>query len=113
MGSEMCIRDSYMSLHELSTSIQEDVPVIVCILNDGALGTIKHHQRASYGGRFISVNLKNPDFASIAEAFGCVGLEVKTIVQLRSALKEAVREVRKGETVVINIYVDGDEPLPP
>ena len=103
----------YMSLHELSTSIQENVPVIVCILNDAALGTIKHHQQVSYGGRFISVDFKNPDFASVAEAFGCTGLEAKTLTQLRSSLKEGIRESKKGDTVVINIYIDGDEPLPP
>jgi len=103
----------YMSLHELSTSVQENVPVIVCILNDLALGTIKHRQRDSYGGRFISVDFKNPDFASIAEAFGCIGLEAKNIGQLRSALKEGIQESKRGETVVINIYIDGDEPLPP
>jgi len=103
----------YMSLHELSTSIQEDAPVIVCILNDMALGTIKHRQRDSYGGRFISVDFKNPDFASVAEAFGCIGLEAKTLSQLRSALKEAIKEFKRGNTAVINIYVDGDESLPP
>jgi len=103
----------YMSLHELSTSIQEEAPIIVCILNDMALGTIKHRQRVSYGGRFISVDFKNPDFASVAEAFGCTGLEAKTLDQLRSSLKEGVQESKKGETVVINIYIDGDEPLPP
>ena len=103
----------YMSLHELSTSIQERAPVIVCILNDMALGTIKHHQRSLYGERFISVDFENPDFASVAEAFGCIGLEVKTLSQLRSAMKEAIRDCEKGETVVINMYIDGEEPLPP
>jgi len=103
----------YMSLHELSTSLQENVPIIVCILNDMALGTIKHRQRVSYGGRFISVDFKNPDFASVAEAFGCIGLGARTLNQLRSALKEGIREFERGETVVINIYIDGDEPLPP
>jgi len=103
----------YMSLHELSTSIQENIPVIVCIFNDLALGTIKHRQRISYEGRFISVDFENPDFASVAEAFGCVGLEAKNLNQLRSALKEEIREFKKGETVVINVYIDGDEPLPP
>ena len=103
----------YMSLHELSTSIQENAPVIVCILNDMALGTIKHHQRSFYGGHFISVDFENPDFASVAEAFGCAGLEVKTLSQLRSAVREAIRDCKGGETVVINIHIDGEEPLPP
>lgn len=103
----------YMSMHELSTSIQEEAAVIVCIFNDMALGTIRHRQRDLYGGRFISVELKNPDFASVADSMGCVGLEARTPMQLRSALKEAIRESLRGNTSVINIYIDGDEPLPP
>jgi len=103
----------YMSMHELLTSIQEEAAVIVCIFNDMALGTIRHRQRDLYGGRFISVDLKNPDFASVADSMGCVGLEARTPTQLRSALKEALRESQRGNTSVVNIYIDGDEPQPP
>ncbi len=103
----------YMSMHELSTSIQEKAPILICVFNDGALGTIKHHQRDSYGGRFISVDLKNPSFARIAEAFGCYGLSVEKLSQLRPALEEGLRTVKAGETTVIDIKIDGEEPLPP
>ncbi|MCX8161605.1 MAG: thiamine pyrophosphate-dependent enzyme, partial [Candidatus Bathyarchaeota archaeon] len=103
----------YMSLHELATSIQEDIPIIVCVFNDGALGTIKHRQMTAYSGRYISVDLVNPSFAKIAEAFGCYGLEVETSAQLRSALEEALKANRAGETVVLDIRIDGSEPLPP
>ncbi len=103
----------YMSLHELSTAVQEGAPVFVCIFNDGALGTIKHHQQRLYGGRFISVDLENPDFAALAEAFGCCGLDVETPSQLRSSLEEGSRAVRDGQPAVVNIHIDGEEPLPP
>ena len=103
----------YMSLHELSTAVQESAPVFVCIFNDGALGTIKHHQRRQYGGRFISVDLENPDFAALAEAFGCCGLDVEKPSQLRSSLEEGSRAVRDGQPAVVNIHIDGEEPLPP
>ncbi len=103
----------YMSLHELSTAVQEGAPVLVCIFNDGALGTIKHHQRRLYGGRFISVDLENPDFAALAETFGCCGLDVEKPSQLGPSLKEASRAVRGGQPAVVNIHIDGEEPLPP
>ena len=103
----------YMSLHELSTAVQESAPVFVCIFNDGALGTIKHHQRRLYGGRFISVDLENPDFAALAEAFGCRGLDVERPGQLRSSLEEGSRAVRHGQLAVVNIHIDSEEPLPP
>ena len=103
----------YMSLHELATAVQENAPVIVCIFNDGALGTIKHHQRDFYGGRLISVELENPDFARVAEAFGCYGLEAKRPSQLKAALEEGSKAVKSGQPAVIDIHIDGDEPLPP
>ncbi len=103
----------YMSMHELSTAIQEGAPVILCIFNDMALGTIKHHQRDFYGKKYISVDLLNPDFASVAEAFGCSGFDVERLDQLRSSLNEALKVVRDGHPAVINIRIDGNEPLPP
>lgn len=103
----------YMSLHELSTSLQEEAPILVCVFNDGALGTIKHSQRDLYGGRFISVDLKNPSFAKVAESFGCHGLSVERVSQLEPALKDGLEMVKNGETAVIDIKIDGEEPLPP
>ncbi len=101
-----------MSMHELSTALQEEAPIMVCIFNDGALGTIKHHQRSRYGGRLISVELENPDFASVAEAMGCHGVTVDEPDQLSQALREGVRMVMNGQPVVVDIHIDGDEPLP-
>ncbi len=101
----------YMSLHELSTSMQEGAPVIVCVFNDGALGTIKHLQISRFGGRLISVNLENPSFARIADAFKCYGLEVEKAGQIRTALQEGAKSVKNGVTAVIDIHIDGTEVL--
>lgn len=103
----------YMSLHELATAVQERAPVVVCVFNDKALGTIKHRQRRFYGGRLISVELENPSFAKVGEAFGCVGLQVERASQLQAALKESLRAVKNGQPSVIDIHIDGDEQLPP
>ncbi|MEM2151541.1 MAG: thiamine pyrophosphate-binding protein [Candidatus Bathyarchaeia archaeon] len=103
----------YMSMHEVATAIQENAPILICIFNDGSLGTIKHRQRELYGRRFLSVNLRNPSFADIAEAFGCHGISVETPNQLKSALEDGLRATRRGETAIIDIKIDGEEPLPP
>jgi len=103
----------YMSLHELATAVQEDAPILVCIFNDMALGTIKHQQQNLYGKRFISVDLLNPDFAAVAEAFECSGFDVERPDQLRSSLEEGLRAVKQGQPAVINIRIDGKEQLPP
>ncbi|MDH5440707.1 MAG: thiamine pyrophosphate-binding protein [Candidatus Bathyarchaeota archaeon] len=103
----------YMSLHELATAVQERAPVIVCVFNDKALGTIKHRQRRFYGGRLISVELENPSFAKVAEAFGCVGVEIERPRQLQAALKESAEAVKNGQPAVVDIRIDGEEQLPP
>jgi len=103
----------YMSMHEISTAIQEEAPILVCIFNDEALGTIRHQQRNSYGGRFISVDLKNPNFADVAEALGCRGIRVERPEHLRPALIEGLKTIKMGETVILDVKIDGDEPLPP
>lgn len=102
----------YMSLHELATAVQEEVPILVCIFNDHALGTIKHHQKQFYGERFISVDLINPDFAAVAESFGCYGAEVEKPSQIKSALEDGAKAVENGQPAVIDIHIDGEEPLP-
>lgn len=102
-----------MSMHEIATAIQENAPILACIFNDGFLGTIMHRQRDFYGGRFISVSLKNPSFADIAEAFGCRGISVDRPDRLKSALEDGLKAVRRGETTIIDIKIDGEEPLPP
>ncbi len=103
----------HMSLHELSTAVQENAPVLVCVFNDEALGTIKHHQLSRYGGRLISVDLVNPNFAAVAEAFGCRGLDAENPSQLRSSLEDGLRAVKSGQPAVIDVHIDGREPLPP
>jgi acetolactate synthase-1/2/3 large subunit len=103
----------YMSLHELATAVQENAPVVVCVFNDKALGTIKHRQRRFYDGRFISVDLENPSFAKVGEAFGCVGSEVERASQLQAALKESLQAVKNGQPSVIDIHIDGNVQLPP
>lgn len=102
-----------MSMHEIATSIQEKAPILVCIFNDGSLGTIKHRQRELYGGRLISVILKNPSFADVAEAFGCHGISVERVSHIKPALEDGLRSIRNGETAIIDIKIDGEEPLPP
>jgi len=85
----------------------------VCIMDDQALGTIKHQQRTDFGGRFISTDLVNPDFVRLAEAYGCYGERVEKPGQIRGALERAAAAVRGGSSAVIDAAIDGDELLPP
>ena len=59
-----------MSGMELATAVQERLPVVVVLINDNSLTLIGAAQARRYGGRFIGVDLRNPDFETFAQAFG-------------------------------------------
>ena len=55
---------------ELATAVQERLPVVSVVVNDGALTLIKAIQQRRYESRFLGVDLLNPDFGTFAQAFG-------------------------------------------
>jgi acetolactate synthase-1/2/3 large subunit len=59
-----------MSGMELASAVQERLPVVVLLVNDNALTLIKATQQRRYAERYIGVDLRNPDFALLARAFG-------------------------------------------
>lgn len=55
---------------ELATAVQFGAPLIVIVVNNGMLGTIRMHQEREYPGRVSATDLINPDFVALAKAFG-------------------------------------------
>lgn len=58
---------------ELATAVQYGAAVIVIVVNNGMLGTIRMHQEREYPGRISSTSLQNPGFVALAHAFGAFG----------------------------------------
>ncbi|MEM3019404.1 MAG: thiamine pyrophosphate-binding protein [Candidatus Bathyarchaeia archaeon] len=102
-----------MTMYELSTAIQQNTPIVLGIMNDGALGTIRHRQIFSYGGRILSTILRNPDFVKLAESFDWHGERVERPGEIIEALKNAQKSVSDGIPALIDFRIDGNEPLPP
>jgi len=76
---------------ELATAIQYSLSLPIIIPNNNAYGMIKMQQRDKYDERFMSVDLKNPDFIALAQAFGADGERVTTPEEFGAALKAALR----------------------
>ena len=83
-----------MTGQELASAVQEQVPVVCLVINDGSLTAIRILQDKHYAGRRFAVDLKNPDFAEYARAFGALGLRVRRPQQLAPALRRALRSRR-------------------
>jgi acetolactate synthase-1/2/3 large subunit len=85
---------------ELATAVQEKLPVIVIVINDACLTLIKAIQQRRYENRFIGVDLANPDFGLLAQAFGVRHWRVDTDEAFARALQEAVD---LGETCLVEV----------
>jgi acetolactate synthase-1/2/3 large subunit len=75
---------------ELATAVQEKLPILVVVVNDGSLTLIKAIQDRRYQGRHLGVDLRNPDFQQFAAAFGVRAWRVTDDAAFERALAEAV-----------------------
>jgi acetolactate synthase I/II/III large subunit len=81
--------DFLMNGQEFATAVQYDLPFVVVIADNGIYGTIRMHQEREYPGRTIATELRNPDFAAYARAFGGFGIDVANTAEFPAAFKEA------------------------
>jgi acetolactate synthase-1/2/3 large subunit len=97
-----------MNIQELATCVQEGLPVVVLVLNNGYLGMVRQWQELFYRRRYSSTCSQAqascprgcntpgehcppymPDFAGIAKAYGALGFKTETLAQLRDAARAA------------------------
>ncbi len=63
-----------MTVCELATIAEYNIPVKIALLNNDFLGMVKQWQDLFYQKRYSSTPMKNPNFKALAEAFGIKGL---------------------------------------
>jgi acetolactate synthase-1/2/3 large subunit len=95
--------DFLMNGQEFATAVQYDAPVIALVVNNGMYGTIRMHQEREYPSRVYGTELKNPDFAAYARAFGGHGELVETTDQFAPAFERASRS---GKPAIIELRLD-------
>ena len=74
------------NVQELATAAQHGIDLVLVLFNDGAYGNVKRFQQQLFDGKEIAVNLKNPDFMKLADAFGIQGLRAKSPPELERAI---------------------------
>ena len=88
-----------MSVHAISTALQYDLPVVYVVMNDSALGMVRHHQ----AGRLIASEFVETDCGAIARAMGGYGVQVRDARDLPDALRAAVDS---GKPAVVDVIID-------
>jgi len=81
--------DFLMTGQEMATAVQYGANVVTIVVDNGSYGTIRGHQEQRYPGRAIATDLKNPDFAAYARAFGAWSARVERTEHFPAALEEA------------------------
>ncbi|MFB6800968.1 sulfoacetaldehyde acetyltransferase [Peribacillus butanolivorans] len=99
-----------MSLHEVSTAVEENIPVIACVFNNNAWCAEKKNQVDFYNNRFVGADIQNPDFAEVARSMGAVGIRVEKPEELGPIIEAAIKS---NKPTVIDIQVDGTQLAPP
>jgi acetolactate synthase-1/2/3 large subunit len=97
-----------MTVQELATSVLEELPIVVVIVNNGYLGMVRQWQDMFFEERFSQIHLTHalPDYATLARAYGALGFTVDGEDQLEEVLAEALAS---GRTAVVDCRVDPRE----
>lgn len=99
-----------MNIQELATAVVNELPLVLCVLNNDYLGNVRQLQEVYYGGRYVSTCLRRrrgcpadcagpnaacppytPDFVAIAEAYGAKGIRVTNESEIEAAFNAAKR----------------------
>lgn len=97
-----------MNIQELATAVCCELPVIICILNNGYLGNVRQWQEMFFNRRYSSTCIRRrkgcpsgcnqpgnncpaytPDFMKLAESYGAIGIRVTREAEIAPALAEA------------------------
>ena len=100
-----------MTENSLATSVLEDLPVIVFLINNFSLGMVAQWQRTFYEKRMIGIDLKNcPDYVKLAESYGAQGIRAQSMDELEKAIKSGLNS---DVATVIDIPIDPEEDVLP
>jgi acetolactate synthase-1/2/3 large subunit len=100
MGAQVACRDRavwaicgdggfQMTLQELATLVDEQLPVKLAIINNGYLGMVRQWQELFYEDNYVSVAISQPDFVKLADAYGIKAVRVTDRTQVDAAIEEA------------------------
>jgi len=100
-----------MNCNELATISHYNLPLVIVVENNNALGNVRMWQRLFYGKRFSQTTLDfGPDWIKLAKAYGIKGYKATNKKQFEKVFKKAFES---GKAAIIDARVDKDEMVLP
>ena len=91
-----------MTMQELGTIMQENIGIKMIIMNNNFLGMVRQWQELFYNERYSSTPLVNPDFTTIASAYGIKSRLVNEREELDGAISEMLAD-DKSFLLIVNV----------
>ncbi len=91
---------------EFSTLVENNLPVVTVVMNNGVWGSEKAYQRYAFNERYVGADVTNPRYDKYAEIFGGAGFYVERPEDIGNAMIEALN---CGKPSIIEIPTDPDE----
>ncbi len=86
------------TMAELATAVQFNLSVPIVIFDDSTYSAVKENQLITRDGRYIAVDLINPDFLKLADAYGVPSCRPETPDALQQEIETALQ--RSGPTII-------------
>lgn len=77
------------TMPELATAVHHRINLVTIIFNDSRFGNVRRTQRTQFDEHYLGSDLTNPDFVTLAESFGAVGLRANSPAELADCLEKA------------------------
>jgi len=96
-----------MNGQELATAAQYGATPLIIVMDNQEYGTIRSHQEKHYPERISGTQLRNPDFALMAKAFGGFGVRVEHDRDVPSAIEAALSAIDRDKVfALIHLVVE-------
>ena len=96
-----------MTMQEISTAIQYNLPIKIFILNNQYMGMVRQWQELLHEKNYSeSYSKALPDFVKLAEAYGCIGIRADNPHELDEKIQEMI-DIDKP--VIFDCHVDQSE----
>ncbi|MGA2582501.1 MAG: biosynthetic-type acetolactate synthase large subunit [Tepidisphaeraceae bacterium] len=99
-----------MTMSELATIAEYNIPVKVCILNNDFQGMVKQWQDLFYQRRYSQTAMKNPNFAALAQAFGIHAVRCDNKADVPRVVGEMINH---DGPMLVDFYVEPNEHVYP
>lgn len=100
-----------MNVQELGTIAEHKVPIKIFVINNGFLGMVRQWQELFWRRRYSHVELHNPDFVKLAEAYGCPGFRVTKSSEVEETIRKAM-DYKDGPVLVEFVVTREDNVYP-